>query len=167
MIDQHAAHERILFEEFFEKYSCGKIISQNLIADEHLILDDTEKEILKDNMELIEGFGFKLSENGGEYNLKSVPYIFDKPATAEYLRDIIDTVKSENIKNLYDRRLLNIATIACKAAVKGGDRLTFEEAEELIKKLLTLKNPFSCPHGRPTIIEMTEYELEKKFKRIQ
>ena len=81
--------------------------------------------------------------------------------------DIIDTIKTENINSIYDTKLLNLATMACKAAVKGGDRLTNEEAENLIVKMLSLKNPFSCPHGRPTIIEMTEYELEKKFKRIQ
>lgn len=69
--------------------------------------------------------------------------------------------------NVYDSKLLSIATMACKAAVKARDYISVSEAEEMIKRLLTLENPFNCPHGRPTIIEMTEYELEKKFKRIQ
>ena len=78
-----------------------------------------------------------------------------------------DMIKTEKVDSLYDIKLLDMATMACKAAVKGGDRLSREEAQKLIEKMLSLKNPFSCPHGRPTIIELTEYELEKKFKRIQ
>lgn len=167
IIDQHAAHERILFEEFSDKFREGKIISQNLVAGERLILSDAEKDIFRDNIKEFEGFGFKFSEENGEFYVLSVPYLFDKPASASFLMDIIDSIKNENVKNIYDKKLLSLATMACKAAVKGGDVLTVKEAEELIVKLLSLKNPFSCPHGRPTIIELTEYELEKKFKRIQ
>ena len=167
IIDQHAAHERILFEEFSDKFKNGKIISQDLIAGERLILSDAEKDIFSDNIKELEGFGFKFSEENGEFYVLSVPYLFDKPASASFLMDIIDSIKNENVKNIYDKKLLSLATMACKAAVKGGDVLTVKEAEELIVKLLSLKNPFSCPHGRPTIIELTEYELEKKFKRIQ
>ncbi len=167
VIDQHAAHERILFEEFSDKFKNGGNISQDLIADERIVLSDLEKEILRDNMEIFSNFGFKIIEDRGDFYIRSVPYIFDKPATVSFLLDIIDTMKSENINNLYDTKTLDIATMACKAAVKGGDNISVSEAEAMIKKLLLLKNPFSCPHGRPTIIEMTKYELEKKFKRIQ
>lgn len=167
VIDQHAAHERILFEEFSEKFKSGNNISQDLISDERIVLNDSEKEIVRENMSVLCDFGFKIMEDNGEFYLRSVPYIFDKPATTEFLTDIIDTLKSENITNIYDKKTLDIATMACKAAVKGGDNISLPEAKEMIKKLLSLKNPFSCPHGRPTIIEMTRYELEKKFKRIQ
>lgn len=167
VIDQHAAHERILFEEFSEKFKSGNNISQDLISDERIVLNDSEKEIVRENMSVLCDFGFKIMEDNGEFYLRSVPYIFDKPATTDFLTDIIDTLKSENITNIYDKKTLDIATMACKAAVKGGDNISLPEAEEMIKKLLSLKNPFSCPHGRPTIIEMTQYELEKKFKRIQ
>ena len=160
VIDQHAAHERILFEEFSEKFKSGNNISQDLISDERIVLNDSEKEIVRENMSVLCDFGFKIMEDNGEFYLRSVPYIFDKPATTEFLTDIIDTLKSENITNIYDKKTLDIATMACKAAVKGGDNISLPEAKEMIKKLLSLKNPFSCPHGRPTIIEM-------KFKRIQ
>ncbi|MCD8037383.1 MAG: hypothetical protein LUE88_08445, partial [Clostridiales bacterium] len=167
VIDQHAAHERILFERFSEKFKTGDIVIQDLLSPERLLLTDLEKDKLNEAMELIESFGFRINEDKGEYYMASVPYIFDKPATSELLMDILDTLKTENIKNVYDTKLLNLATMACKAAVKSGDKLSVDEAEGMIKELLSLKNPFSCPHGRPTIIEMTQYELEKKFKRIQ
>lgn len=167
MIDQHAAHERVLFEQFTEDFKNGKIVSQDLVAEEKLLLSDMEKDILENNMEKMKSFGFGIRKDGEDYYVYSVPYIFDRPASTSFLMDIIDTIKTENIDSVYDTKLLNLATMACKAAVKGGDKLTYEEAEKLIVKMLSLKNPFSCPHGRPTIIEMTEYELEKKFKRIQ
>lgn len=167
IIDQHAAHERVLFEKFSEEFKNGKIVSQDLLAQEHLVLSEIEKEILRDNIKSITDFGFGVIEKDGEFYINSVPYLFDKPATSSFLMDILDTIKTNNIKSIYDTKILNLATMACKAAVKGGDNLKIEETEELIKNLLSLKNPFSCPHGRPTIIEMTEYELEKKFKRIQ
>lgn len=167
IIDQHAAHERVLFEKFSNDFKNGNIVSQDLVSEERLLLSDTEKDILEANIDKIRNFGFGIKENNGDYFVYSVPYIFDKPASTSFLMDIIDTIKTENINSIYDTKLLNLATMACKAAVKGGDRLTNEEAEKLIVKMLSLKNPFSCPHGRPTIIEMTEYELEKKFKRIQ
>lgn len=167
IVDQHAAHERVLFEKFSDDFKNGKIISQDLVAEERLLLSDTEKDILNANLDKIRSFGFGIKENNGDYFVYSVPYLFDKPASTSFLMDIIDTIKTENINSIYDTKLLNLATMACKAAVKGGDKLTYEEAEKLIVKMLSLNNPFSCPHGRPTIIEMTEYELEKKFKRIQ
>ena len=167
IIDQHAAHERVLFEKFSNDFKNGNIVSQDLVSEERLLLSDTEKDILEANIDKIRNFGFGIKENNGDYFVYSVPYIFDKPASTSFLMDIIDTIKTENINSIYDTKLLNLATMACKAAVKGGDRLTNEEAQKLIVKMLSLKNPFSCPHGRPTIIEMTEYELEKKFKRIQ
>ncbi|MPN48058.1 DNA mismatch repair protein MutL [bioreactor metagenome] len=108
-----------------------------------------------------------MKNESGSWYLSSVPYIFDKPANAAFLTDMLDMIHTEKLANVYDSKLMSIATMACKAAVKAGDKISVGEAEEMVEKLLSLKNPFSCPHGRPTIIEMTEYELEKKFKRIQ
>jgi len=167
VIDQHAAHERILFEKFWDEFSNGNIISQKLFDGEKLILSETEKVLLEENTELFKRFGFEVKNNSGDWYLSSVPYIFEKPANAAFLTDILDMIHTEKLANVYDSKLLSIATMACKAAVKARDKISVTEAEEMIKKLLGLKNPFSCPHGRPTIIEMTEYELEKKFKRIQ
>lgn len=167
VIDQHAAHERILFEEFSDKFKNGTMVSQKLFDAEHLVLSETEKNILDENKELFEKFGFELSEKDNEWYMSAVPYIFDKPADSAFLTDMLDMINTEKMANVYDSKLLSIATMACKAAVKARDYISVSEAEEMIKRLLTLENPFNCPHGRPTIIEMTEYELEKKFKRIQ
>lgn len=167
VIDQHAAHERILFEKITEEFSNGSIVSQKLFDDEKLVLSETEKVLLEENIELFKKFGFEIKKESENWYLSSVPYIFDKPANAAFLTDMLDMIHTEKLANVYDSKFISIATMACKAAVKARDKISVSEAEEMIKKLLSLKNPFSCPHGRPTIIEMTEYELEKKFKRIQ
>lgn len=168
LIDQHAAHERALYEEFTERFKAEMPMSQLLIAPVAIRLTESEKNVLRDNRELLEGFGFKIEELGVDtYALKAVPYIFDEPGNAGFFTDIIDMLSDKNIESIYDTKYDAIATISCKAAVKGNDKLSYSEAQELVNKILKLENPFTCPHGRPTIIEMTRYELEKKFKRIQ
>ena len=167
VIDQHAAHERILFEKFSQEFSNGSVVSQKLFDREKLLLSETESVLLEENAELFRKFGFEVQKENGDWYLLSVPYIFDQPANAEFLTDILDMIHTEKLADVYDSKFMSIATMACKAAVKARDKISVSEAEEMITKLLALKNPFSCPHGRPTIIEMTEYELEKKFKRIQ
>ncbi len=168
LIDQHAAHERALYEEFIEKFKSSSPSSQRLVQPIAVDLTEKEKVILEENMELLESFGFEIEEFGrGTYALRAVPYIFNSPGNVGFFTDIIDALEEKNIKSIYDTREDAIATMSCKAAVKGNDRLSFSEAQALIQKILKLENPFSCPHGRPTVIEMTRYELEKKFKRIQ
>lgn len=168
LIDQHAAHERVLYEEFTEKFKSESAVSQMLIAPVAVNLTEKEKTVLEDNRELLESFGFQIEEFGPRtYALRAVPYIFDKPGNVGFFTDIIDMLADKNISNIYDTKYDAIATISCKAAVKGNDRLSYGEAQELINRILKLENPFTCPHGRPTIIEMTRYELEKKFKRVQ
>ena len=123
---------------------------------------------LKENMELLSEFGFDIEED--RYNgfaLSAVPMILKKPADMDFFMEILNVLEDNEMKSLYDTKELAIATEACKAAVKANDRLSYAEANELIKELLKLENPFTCPHGRPTIIQMPKYELEKKFKRIQ
>lgn len=90
-----------------------------------------------------------------------------EPTNAKFFLDILDILEEVPIENIYDTKILTVATMACKAAVKGNDKLNVQEANALIAQLLQLENPFTCPHGRPTMIEMTQYELEKRFKRIQ
>lgn len=168
LIDQHAAHERILFEEISNKFKNGEMVSQRLIQPLVIHLSEREKELLKDNMALIEKFGFEIEDFGGiSYAVRSVPYIFKNPESIGFFTEILDTLDIGSVENVYDTQIHTIATIACKAAVKANDRLTIQEAIGMVERLLKLENPFSCPHGRPTIIELTRYELEKKFKRIQ
>ncbi|MCQ4937150.1 DNA mismatch repair endonuclease MutL [Anaerotignum propionicum] len=168
LIDQHAAHERILFEEFMTRFKEEDMASQKLLLPQMLNLSSSEIEILKENQSLLEGFGFEFETFGqNQYALKAVPYLLKEPSGAGFFTEILDSLSEQKIRSVYDMKLLAVATMACKAAVKGHDRLSFQEAEAMIGRLLKLENPFTCPHGRPTIIEMTKYELEKKFKRIQ
>ncbi len=166
VIDQHAAHERVIFEEFSAELKSKRVSSQRLIAGEKIDLTDSEKEKLSTNIEFFENLGFDVEKVNGNYYLMSVPFIFKNPVETSLFRDILDIIGESAPETIYDTKLDSIATMACKAAVKGNDKLTYEEAEALINKLLNLVNPFTCPHGRPTIIELTKYELEKKFKRI-
>lgn len=167
-IDQHAAHERILFEDFMNNFKNQNIVAQKLVIPEIINISESEMVILNDNKQLLESFGFEteiMDRNG--VAIKTVPYIFNSPQNAKYFSDILDMLSESNIKNIYDTKVLSVATCACKAAVKANDKLSFQEAHSMISKLLKLENPFTCPHGRPTIIEITKYEIEKLFKRIQ
>lgn len=168
LIDQHAAHERVLYEQFTESFKADMPMKQMLVAPVAVNLTEREKVVLNDNLELLERLGFEIEEFGiNTYALRAVPYIFDEPGNLSFFTEIIDKLSEKNISNLYDTKYDAIASISCKAAVKGNDRLSYAEAQELINRLLKLENPFTCPHGRPTIIEMSRYEIEKKFKRIQ
>ena len=133
-----------------------------------LKLTEKEKDILQQNRELLNQFGFSIEKLEAEsYALLSVPFIIKAPTNTKFFLDILDLLEEVTIENVYDTKVLTIATMACKAAVKANDKLSITEATAMIEKLLQLENPFTCPHGRPTIIEMTQYELEKRFKRIQ
>ena len=167
LIDQHAAHERILYEELMNKFKEEKVISQRMLTPLMLNLTPMETEVLKDNKELLETFGFELEDFGGKFALRSTPYLLQNPSTVGFFTDILDRLAEERITNVYDTKILAVATMACKAAVKGHDVLSVREAEALIHQLLKLEHPFTCPHGRPTIVELTRYEMEKMFKRIQ
>ncbi|MBQ7757833.1 DNA mismatch repair endonuclease MutL [Anaerotignum sp.] len=167
LIDQHAAHERILYEELMNKFKEEHVVSQRMLTPLMLNLTPSEVETLKDNKELLESFGFELEDFGGKFALRSTPYLLQNPSSVGFFTEILDRLAEERITNVYDTKILAVATMACKAAVKGHDVLSVREAEALIHQLLKLEHPFTCPHGRPTIIELTRYEMEKMFKRIQ
>lgn len=167
LIDQHAAHERILYEELMNRFKEEQVVSQRMLTPLMLNLTPMENEVLKDNKELLESFGFELEDFGGKYALRATPYLLQNPSSIGFFTDILDRLAEERISNVYDTKILAVATMACKAAVKGHDVLSMREAEALIHQLLKLEHPFTCPHGRPTIIELTKYEMEKMFKRIQ
>lgn len=169
MIDQHAAHERALYEELTYKVKSQEVVSQRLLQSIAVNLSLKEMQTVKDNLKLFEEFGFELEEFGETtYALRAVPFIFKSPVSPSFFVELVDLLSdNKSIDNIYETKLDLMATMSCKAAVKGNDRLSFIEAKALIEKILKLENPFSCPHGRPTIIEMSKYEIEKKFKRIQ
>lgn len=168
LIDQHAAHERILFEKLMQQFQNTTVVSQRLLTPLMLHLTQSETQVLQDNQELLESFGFGLEQfPGGIYGLQAVPVLLKEPSSAGFFTEILDALAEGKVRDVYDTKILAVATMACKAAVKAHDKLSIQEAQALIVQLLELENPFTCPHGRPTIVALSRYELEKKFKRIQ
>ena len=168
IIDQHAAHERILYEKTLKGMKTREFTSQMISPPIVLELTMQERELLDNYMERFTGIGFEFEEFGQDsYAVRAVPDNLFSIAKKELLLEMLDQLSvdvSRNISaDLIDER---IASMSCKAAVKGNMRLSAAEVDTLIGELLTLDNPYHCPHGRPTIIAMSKKELEKKFKRI-
>ncbi len=167
IIDQHAAHEKVLYERFFKEFANKEFLSQMVSPPALVSLNLQESNLLKANLEIFREFGFEISEFGGkEYSIHAVPANIYGISVQELFIQILDSLDQEHASKTPDILAERIATAACKAAVKGNNRLSVKEADALIDELLSLENPYNCPHGRPTIISMTKYELEKKFKRI-
>ncbi len=167
IIDQHAAHEKVLFERFMKTYNSREITTQQVSPPVILSLTVQEQELLKTNMEHFSALGFEIEEFGGdEYAIRGIPADFSEANHKELLLEILDSLEQEGSRATIDTIKYRIATMACKAAVKGNNKLSHMEAAELINELMELDNPYNCPHGRPTMIFMSKYELEKKFKRI-
>lgn len=167
MIDQHAAHEKVLYEKLLASYKSKEVASQMLQPPIILSLSMREEESLKKQMSVFQEIGFEIEHFGGkEYSVRAIPNNLLGIAEKDYLIELIDSLVEENHTNLVESILEKAASMSCKAAVKGNNRLSVAEANALIDQLLHLENPYHCPHGRPTIISMSKYEIEKKFKRI-
>ncbi len=166
-IDQHAAHEKVLYEKIMKSLKDKQYNSQLLEPPIILSLTIREEEALKKHLKQLNELGFEIEEFGGkEYAVRGIPSDLFGLAQYEILIEFIDGLVDEVYNETPELLLEKIASMSCKAAVKGNHRLSHEEARALIEELLTLDNPYHCPHGRPTIISMSKYELEKKFKRI-
>ncbi len=167
IIDQHAAHEKVLYEELMKELSENHVYSQNLLAPVVLTLTHREKEVLASYQEAFTTLGFEIEEFGGdEYAVKAVPSHFLHLASRELFYSILDELLENPQGGKTELITDRCASISCKAAVKGNHPLSFSEAEKLIEKMLRAEEPYHCPHGRPTTISMTKKEFEKKFKRI-
>ena len=167
IIDQHAAHEKVLYEKLLKEYANKDVLSQMISPAQVISLNLQEDAIMKENMEVFREFGFEISEFGGrEYSIHAVPVDLYGSSVQEFFVEILDSLENEHAKQPLELITGKLATAACKAAVKGNNTLSLQEADQLIDQLLGLEHPYHCPHGRPTIISMTKYELEKKFKRI-
>ncbi|MEG1144815.1 MAG: DNA mismatch repair endonuclease MutL [Clostridium sp.] len=167
IIDQHAAHEKVLYEKTMASLKSREYTSQILNPPIILTLNSSEILLLERYMDHFTSIGFEIEAFGGkEYAVRAVPANLFSIAKKDLLMDMIDHL-SDNLEQ-GDSNLINekIASMSCKAAVKGNHRMSALEADQLIDQLLKLENPYACPHGRPTIISMSKYELEKKFKRI-
>lgn len=169
IIDQHAAHEKVLFERNMKTFATREYTSQQLSPPIILSLSMTEQQALQSNLEELKKLGFEIDEFGGrEYAILAVPdNLYNLDAKALFLELLDDMVSQTATQVLTTEMIWNkVATASCKAAIKGNQRISAAEVETLIKELLTLENPYHCPHGRPTMISMSKYEIEKKFKRI-
>lgn len=167
IMDQHAAHEKVKFEELMANYKNKTAIPQYLMPPAIVSLSGTESEFLRENLEFFQNLGFQIEGFGGkEYKLSAVPANLFGLDGRELFLEFIGELSENGQKQTIDTFISKLSTMACKAAIKGNTSISFKEADTLIDQLMKLENPYTCPHGRPTLISMTETELEKKFKRI-
>ena len=168
LVDQHAAHEKVMYERFVKEYKEKKVVSQYVDPPVMITLSGRQEEIIVRYKEAFSSLGFELENfEGNEYALRAVPSGFMKLNDKDLFISLLDELSELNddtsdVSLIRDR----LAQMSCKAAVKGGNVLSLMEAEELLTSLLSLDNPYNCPHGRPTMVEFTEHDLEKFFKRV-
>ena len=166
-MDQHAAHEKVMYERL-RKNLQEKTIDQQMVAPP-IILSFSIKEKEKYLMfqDAFAALGFQIEEfGGGDYCIRAVPANLFGINQQDLFIELLDSLDEGSSKLNLDIITDKLASMACKAAVKGNQKMSFQEMDSLMDQLLELENPYQCPHGRPTIISMTKYELEKKFKRI-
>lgn len=167
IIDQHAAHEKVMFEKLMDKLNNKEVNTQMINPPIILNLSMNEAALMEQYLPNFKEIGFEIEPFGGQdYAVRGIPADLYSLDSYEVLMDIVDNLSHENGKMVPDIITEKIASMSCKAAVKGNSSMSFAEANALIEQLLQLENPYNCPHGRPTIISMSKYELEKKFKRI-
>lgn len=167
IIDQHAAHEKVLYERMIRELEHKEYTSQQISPPLILTLSLQEEALLNEYLDNFTQVGFEIEPFGGrEYSIRAVPGNLFGLASRELFLEMLDSLEGQTGRASARTMNEKIASMSCKAAVKGNHRMSFSEAEALIGELLTLENPYNCPHGRPTIISMTRQELEKKFKRI-
>lgn len=165
LIDQHAAHERVMYEKFKYQYENAKIDKQLLLKPEIININAEEKNKIENNIELFNSLGFEIEEFGeNSILIRSVPMVFGNPSNMNFIYESINML-DQDIKSTYEIDPYKIMRKACKAAVKAGDVLSSSEISSLIKSLIICDNPYTCPHGRPTIIEFSKYNIEKAFLR--
>lgn len=167
IIDQHAAHEKVLYERTMARVRTQNFASQTLSPPLILTLSAEEQEMLTRYGEQIRLFGYEVEPFGGkEFAITAIPADFEAVDMKGMFLDMLDDFTNISGREAPELILEKVASMSCKAAIKGGDSISRAEAEQLIDELLSLENPYHCPHGRPTIISMSKYEIEKKFKRI-
>lgn len=164
IIDQHAAHEKVLYERTIRSLETKEYTSQVIYPPILLTLNMQEEELLKKYMEYFEKLGFVLEHFGGkEYSVTAVPANLFGLEGRDLMLELLDSLSEFRGRETPQMITEKVASMSCKAAVKGNQSLSRQEIERLISELLTLENPYHCPHGRPTIISMSKYELEKNL----
>lgn len=165
LLDQHAAHEKILYEEYMKKFTNHKIDMQMLL--DPIVMEFSSVDMMKieNNMDLFLNFGFEIELFGNNHIMvRGVPTIFGTPESEKFILQIIDNI--DDLTSSYDLKGDKFASMACRAAIKANDKIHSMEMKKLLLQMETCENPFTCPHGRPTLVEITKKEIEKMFKRI-
>ena len=167
IIDQHAAHEKINYERFVKAMNEEQPASQTLFPGIVFSLSLREEEILNRYSESLQKIGFSIEHFGGrDYRITAVPVCLYRIDARDYFLSVLDSLSEFGTSVRPEQVYETLASMSCKAAIKGNQKISEMEAEYLFKELLTLENPFHCPHGRPVIISMSQTEMERKFKRI-
>ncbi len=167
LIDQHAAHEKVKYERLVEAIRKKEVLSQSIMPPVIIQMSALEERVLSEHLEVFAKMGFELETFGDSaFCLRAVPVDLFGCSYQDLFQEVLDELMMGPLKGAPEVVLDKLASMACKAAVKGNTKLSDTEAKKLIGELLTLENPYHCPHGRPTIISMTKQEVEKKFKRI-
>ena len=165
LLDQHAAHEKVLYEEYMAKFKNHKIDMQMLLDPIIIEVSNIDMLSIEKNIDLFLKFGFEIELFGNNHiMIRGVPNIFGTPESEKFILQIIDSI--EDLTNSYDLKGEKFASMACRAAIKANDKIHTVEMELLLRQMEECENPFTCPHGRPTIVEITKKEIEKMFKRI-
>ncbi|WP_352417888.1 DNA mismatch repair endonuclease MutL [Proteiniborus sp.] len=166
IIDQHAAHERIMYEKIKFQLESDEVYMQQLIVPQIVDVSHSEAQLVKENMSLFKNIGFDIEEFGtNSIVIRSVPLVFGTPDAKILFLDILDNLKYD-IKSSYDMRLDKVMKLACSSAIKAGYNIKDIEIDTLLNDLRKAKQPYTCPHGRPIIIKISKYEIEKRFKRV-
>ena len=169
LVDQHAAHEKVNYERMIKRFRSGEMLSQMVNPPVIVALSSAEEELFLNYRQYFEKLGFNIENFGGrEYAMRAIPIdLFGCESEKDMFIQILDELSHEtNLDRTPDVINYKIASMACKASVKGNTKMSVLEMQALLDELLTLDNPYNCPHGRPTIISMTKYEIDKKFKRV-
>ncbi|MEE1255819.1 MAG: DNA mismatch repair endonuclease MutL [Lachnospiraceae bacterium] len=167
IIDQHAAHEKVKYEQILKKVEKHEILSQTLTPPIIISVTPKEADIIHQYNTYFEELGFQIEDFGmNAYAIRGIPYDLFGYEVKDLFETILTEMSENPVRGVPKIICEKIASMACKAAVKGNNYMTYEEADTLIEQLLSLENPYNCPHGRPTIVTMSKYEMEKKFKRI-
>jgi DNA mismatch repair protein MutL len=167
IFDQHAAHEKINFEKYMKEIKEGNVVSQGLLIPEIVDLDLDDYSLVNENRETLQAAGFNIEDFGDRsISIREVPIFLGKIQASSYLHEILDNIRNLGKGNKEDVKYLKIATAACKSSIKAYDELTLEEMRHLIEELRFIDEPFTCPHGRPTMVKLTEKDMQKMFRRI-
>lgn len=166
IIDQHAAHEKVLYEKIMKEVNSSNVRLQELLIPEIIEVNQQEKKIIENNMEIFKRMGFEIEVFGErQFKITTHPVIIRTKESSIFVREAISLLMEKEVAEKEEVLKQLVSTLACRAALKAGDELTNQEIEELLKDYFEISSPYSCPHGRPVIVKISFYELEKMFKR--